>query len=169
MEVHIGTAEAAVLNRSPRDQQDSKQGCKLIPSYKNTNIKTNPWTTTTNNNNKKSWDLPKKIPCTQRQRSSHNNKVWGHNHNKMKLHSHWMDDKLENNSDRSESLKLNIRIPSLGVWKWEEEPPENLAFKASRVWPQEFYRIVGNRICTLGGYTQALVHSRTQGKKAVTS
>ena len=62
MEVHIGIAEAAVLNRSPRDQQDSKQGCKLIPSNKNTNIKTNPWTTTTTTTNKKSWALPKKDP-----------------------------------------------------------------------------------------------------------
>ena len=166
MEVHIGIAEAAVLNRSPRGQQDSKEGCKLIPSYKNTNITTNSWTTT---NKKKSWNLPKKIPCTQRQRRSHNSKVWGHNHNQIKLHSHWMDDKPANNSDRSESPELNIWLPSLGVWKWEEEPPENLAFKASRVWSQEFYRIVGNRNCTFGGYTQALVHSGTQGKKVVTS
>lgn len=46
MEIHIGIAEAAVLNRSPRSQQNSKEGCKLIPSYKNTNITTNSWTTT---------------------------------------------------------------------------------------------------------------------------
>lgn len=50
MEVHIGIAEAAVLNRSPRGQQDSKEGCKLIPSYKNTNITTNSWITTNKKN-----------------------------------------------------------------------------------------------------------------------
>lgn len=122
MEIHIGIAEAAVLNRSPRGQQDSKEGCKLIPSYKNTNITTNSWTTT---NKEKSWNLPKKIPRTQRQRRSHNNKVWGHNHNQIKLHSHWMDDKLENNSDRSQSLKLNIWLPSLGVWQWEGNPQKS--------------------------------------------
>ena len=159
MEIHIGIAEAAVLNRSPRSQQNSKEGCKLIPSYKNTNITTNSWTTT---NKKNPGTYQKRYPAPK-------DKVWGHNHNQIKLHSHWMDDKLANNSDRSESLKLNIWLPSLGVWQWEEEPPENLAFRASRVWSQEFYRIVGNRNCTLGGYTQALVHSRTQGKKVVTS
>ena len=76
-----------------------------------------------------------------------------------------MDDKLENNSDRSQSLKLNIWLPSLGVWQWEGSPQKSWLSR-----PAGFdHRNVGNRNCTLGGYTIALVHSRTQGKTLVTS
>ena len=31
---------------------------------------------------------------------------------------------------RSESSELHVRLPSLGVWHQEEEPPEHLALKA---------------------------------------
>ena len=50
----------------------------------------------------------------------------------------WATHKLKNNyttelSHRSESSELHVRLPSMGVWQCEEEPPENLALKASRV------------------------------------
>ena len=38
-----------------------------------------------------------------------------------------------------------------GIWQLEEESPENLALKSSRVWSQEFYRTGGNRNLPLGG------------------
>ena len=34
-------------------------------------------------------------------------------------------------SHRSESFEPQVRLPSLGTWHWEEEPPEHLALKAS--------------------------------------
>ena len=50
----------------------------------------------------------------------------------------WVTHKLENNyitkfSHRSESSESHGRLPSLGVWQQKEEPPENLALKASGV------------------------------------
>jgi len=30
-----------------------------------------------------------------------------------------------------ESIKFHIRMPSLGIWPWEEEAPEDLVLKAS--------------------------------------
>ena len=68
-------------------------------------------------------------------------------------------------SHRSESPEPRISLPSLGAWEQEEETPENLALKASGVWSQEFHRTGENRNSTLGGCTQGLVHTGTQGKQ----
>ena len=68
-------------------------------------------------------------------------------------------------SHRSESSESHIKLLSLGVWQWEEETPENLALKASRVWLQEFHRIEGNINTTLGGCSQGPVSTRTQWRK----
>ena len=43
-------------------------------------------------------------------------------------------------SHRNESSEPHNRLPSLGVWQWEEEPPENLA------WSQEFQGTQGNKL-----------------------
>ena len=37
---------------------------------------------------------------------------------------------------RRESSEPHIRLPSLGVWHWEKEPPEHLGLKSSRAWMQ---------------------------------
>ena len=68
-------------------------------------------------------------------------------------------------SHRSKSSEPHVRLPSLGVWQLEEVPPENLALKSSRVRSQEFHRTGGNRNSTLGGCTQGLLCTKTQGKQ----
>ena len=40
-------------------------------------------------------------------------------------------------SYRNESAEPHIRLPSLGVWHWEGEPPVPLALKARRAWLKE--------------------------------
>ena len=68
-------------------------------------------------------------------------------------------------SHRSESSEPHVRLPSLGVWQQEEELPETLALKASRVWLQEFHRTGGNRNSTRGrAHTRSHVH-QDPGKK----
>lgn len=71
-------------------------------------------------------------------------------------------------SQKSESPELHIRLLSLGIWQWEEEIPENLAFKVSGVGLQEFHRTERKRNSILGGCTQGLVCLRT-GRKTVIS
>ena len=51
-------------------------------------------------------------------------------------------------SHRSESLKPHIRLPSLRVWHWKEEPPEQLV---SGIWSQKFHRNGGNKTPLLEG------------------
>ena len=51
-------------------------------------------------------------------------------------------------SHRSESLKPHIRLPSLGIWHWKEEPPEHLV---SGIWSQKFHRNGGNKTPLLEG------------------
>ena len=65
---------------------------------------------------------------------------------------------------RSESSEPHIRLPSLGVWHRVEDPPEHLALKASRAWLQELCRTGGGRDSTLGGHTQGLAHTGSQGR-----
>ena len=69
-------------------------------------------------------------------------------------------------SHMSESSEPHVRLPSLGVWHWEEENPEHLALKASGSWSQELHRTGGNRDSTLGGCTQSLMHTMTQDKSS---
>ena len=68
---------------------------------------------------------------------------------------------LQQFSHGSESSERHVRLPSLGVWHQEEEPPEHLALKANEALSQELHRTGGNRDSTLGGCTQGHVHTRT--------
>ena len=82
----------------------------------------------------------------------------------------WVTYKLENNYTtevfpKKSKFWAHVGLPSLRDWQREEEPPENLVLKSNRVWSQEFHMTGGNRISTLGGYTQGLMYTRTQGKK----
>ena len=62
-------------------------------------------------------------------------------------------------------LSPTSSFPTWGVWQWEEETSVNLAYKASRFWSQDFHRTGGNRNSTIGGHTQGIMCTRTQGKK----
>ena len=70
-------------------------------------------------------------------------------------------------SQKSESPEPHIRLLSLGIWQWEEELSENLAFKVSGVGLQEFHKIEGKRNSILGGCTQGLVCTRTRRKRVI--
>ena len=59
-----------------------------------------------------------------------------------------------------------VSLTSLEVWHQEEEPPEYSALKASGIWLQELHRTEGKRDSTLGGHTQGLMCTRTQGKSS---
>ena len=70
----------------------------------------------------------KKILHAQRQRS-HSEMAGRRSHNKPNsIASGWATQKLGNSLSR-ETLP---RRPSLGLWRWEAEPPENPALRASR-------------------------------------
>ena len=45
---------------------------------------------------------------------------------------------------RSESSEPHIKIPHVGNWHWEKEPPDNLALKVSGACAQELHRTGGN-------------------------
>ena len=66
-------------------------------------------------------------------------------------------------SDRSQTSEPHTRLPSLGVWQWEEGPSEQVALKVSRVWSQESHQPGGDRNSALGGHTCSHVH---QGKSS---
>ena len=53
-----------------------------------------------------------------------------------------------------------------GVQHWEEEHPAYTAFKASKAWVHELPRLGRNRDSTLGGHTQGLTQTQTQGKSS---
>ena len=40
---------------------------------------------------------------------------------------------------RSESSEPHIKLPRVGIWHWEKEPPEHLALKASGACMQELH------------------------------
>ena len=57
---------------------------------------------------------------------------------KKKSHAHWVGNSQTGKkiisqriTQRSESSEPHVRLPSLRVLHWEEEPPEHLAFKDS--------------------------------------
>ena len=84
----------------------------------------------------KCWNLPKKIPDIRRQGRSHNETVGGYSQIPYPtggLPKNWKIIIPQKFSHRSESPEPHIRLPSLGVQQREEEPPENLALKASGV------------------------------------
>ena len=59
------------------------------------------------------------------------------------------------------SSRAHNRLPNLGIWPRDWEPPWNLTLKASGIWLQNFHR---TRKQTLGGHRQNLVGTRTQEK-----
>lgn len=61
-------------------------------------------------------------------------------------HPKWKISIAERFSHGSETSEPHIRLPSLGVWHQEEDPPEHLAIKANRAYVQELYRAGENRI-----------------------
>ena len=75
---------------------------------------------------------------------------------------------LQKFSHRSESSEPHIRLPSLGVCHWEEDPTEHLALKASGAWVQELHRTGGNRDSAFGG-AHKMSHTPWPRAKAVTS
>ena len=54
-----------------------------------------------------------------------------YNHIPYLLPTNWKVIISQRFSHRSESFEPQVRLPSLGMWHWEEEPPEHLALKAS--------------------------------------
>ena len=61
-------------------------------------------------------------------------------------------------SHRSESSEPHIRLPSLRIWHWDEQPPEHLALKASGCLVQEFHRTGGNRLHSWRAHTRFHIH-----------
>ena len=106
----------------------------------------------------------KKISYIQRQRS-HNETVRGvhlqYNQIPYKLGrwpTNWKIIISQRFSHRTEHSEPHIRLPSLRVWRQEEEPQEHSALKANRSWLQELHRTRENRNATLGGHTESHVH-----------
>ena len=65
----------------------------------------------------------------------------------------------------NEGSEPHVELHSLRAWQQKEASPENLALKDSGDWPQKFCRTGRNRNYTLGGCTQGLLPTRTQGIK----
>ena len=122
-----------------------------VEGHMKTPVTTDCWTTI----NKRYWNLTKKIFCIQRQQRNHNEMVGGAQLQKYKIlyllggqPTNWKIIISQMLSHRSESLKLHIRLPSLGVWHWKEEPPEHLV---SGIWSQKFHRNGGHKTPLLEG------------------
>ena len=115
-----------------------------------------------------------KIFYIQRQRRNHNQMVGGmHSCDIIKSHTpwgrwptNWRIIILQKFSHESESSEPHVRLASLKVWHWEEEPPDHLVLKARGSWLQEYHRTGGNRDSTLGGWTQVPVHTGSQRKSS---
>ena len=58
----------------------------------------------------------------------------------------------------------HITLPRVGVWRWEKEPLERLALKASRACAKELPGIGGNGDPILKRRTQAFTCTGSQGK-----
>ena len=71
-------------------------------------------------------------------------------------------------SDRSESSESHIRLPSQGVFHWEEEPPEHLALKAKGLDRRNSTRLGETERPPLGG-TRKVSCTPGPREKAVTS
>ena len=65
---------------------------------------------------------------------------------------------------RSESSEPHIKLPRVGTWHWEKEPPEHLALKASGACSQELHGTGGNRDPILKRRTQTFTCTESQGK-----
>ena len=90
--------------------------------------------------------------------------IWSH-----AIPPRWTSPKLESTywqkfSHKSESSEPQVKIPSLGVWHWEEKPPEQLAWEAIRAWVQKLHRTREKRDSTLGRCAQGLTYTGA-GKK----
>ena len=66
---------------------------------------------------------------------------------------------------RSERSKAHNRLPGLGVWHWEEEPPEHLALRASGACAQELQGIGRNEDPILEKCTQAFMCTESESKE----
>ena len=64
----------------------------------------------------------------------------------------------------SESSEPHIKLPHVGIWHWEKEPPEHLALKASGACAQELHGTGENRDPILKRHTQTLMCTGSQGK-----
>ena len=131
------------------------EGCKLTSSYENTKITTNCWTTI----EKKILEPTKKdiLHPNTRKKLQRDGRRGAIAIQSNPIPVRWVRHKLEiiisqRFSQRSESSEPHVRLPSLGVWQREKEPPEHLALKASGVWSQEFHR-TGETNSTLGRHT----------------
>ena len=65
---------------------------------------------------------------------------------------------------RSESSDSHIKLPRVGIWHWEKEPPEHLALKASGACARELHRTGGNRDPILKRCTQTFTYTGSQGR-----
>ena len=65
---------------------------------------------------------------------------------------------------RSESSEPHIKLPHVGIWHWEKEPPEHLALKASGAWVQKLHGTGGNGDPILKRHTQIFTSIGYQGK-----
>ena len=152
-------------------QDGGVEGCALMLSCESTRITTNCWTVI----DRKTLELTRKDtphPKTKEKLQ------WDGRRGTITIKSNpittgWVTHKLENiiplkSTHWSEGSEPHVRLPNLGVWQWEEEFPENQAWKASRIWLQDFDRTGGNKDSTLGGHTKSSVLIRTQGEGAVT-
>ena len=65
---------------------------------------------------------------------------------------------------RSENSEPHIKLPCMGAWHWEKEPPEHLALKASGTWVQELHGTGGKEDSILKRQTQTFTCPGSQGK-----
>ena len=149
--------------------QDSRvEGHELTSSYENTKITTNWWTTI---DRKMLEPTNKDILCPKTKKKPQQDGRRSTTAIKANpIPAGWVTHKLENNYiaevlPQEWKFWPQVMLPSLAVWQWDEEPPENLALKASGILLQEFHSTRGNRNSTLGGHTQGLVHTTAQDKK----
>ena len=65
---------------------------------------------------------------------------------------------------RSQSSEPHIKLPPVGIWHWEKEPPEHLALKASGVCAQELHKTGGNGDPILKRHTRTFTCTGCQGR-----
>lgn len=112
----------------------------------------------------KPWNLPKKTSNIQRQSRSHNKMGEGSNCYEIKSQTYQeVDPQLENNCitevlPQEWSTEPHVRLSSLAVWQWEEQPQEHLALK-----------VVGidGRDSTAVGETETILKGLTQGPMCI--
>ena len=117
----------------------------------------NCWTTI----DKAHWNLRKKIFYFQKQRKCQNVMAGGtfSQYNQIPYSpgwgapTHWKIITLQRFPHRNESPEPHVTLLSLGVWPWQEEPPEHLALNVSRAWEQKLHRTGGHRLHSWRAHT----------------